>query len=474
LSIFKSRQYFLLGLVSRAQHDFFASYVYSSLIISVVFSFVYWNTMGGISPSDFFMSAFLVGHYFIATSPVILMGSGSRFIWGIFLFQICCLAGISVSSGLMGPLFLALVPLVTGNFLWMIKKDARTPLLKNRGPVLIVIFLLLGLSSYKMTGGHWNKSDLYFFAMSLFWSLSLSSAGATSSRKKDMRLASHLVRSTSKGEINATVRRDFEGLLQGRGVPRSHIISLDDGPTRLFFHDLINQTHNVALFLEQSIHYNSSVSRADSEQLLREVKIIQELITQFFGPSCKHKNLDRALGLVDFESCKGLFENLIYTYLPPERAQVLIEYAGGLAGNLPGTKRCEFRIEIVPFYRVLTNIVKNISEAGSTVASFNFYAQKESLVLEVHNKAAKITEEYGGVEKGLIMAILQDGPDDMTEETEHEGLGLDSIDQTVKMMAGKFSFQYENGEWVTKVEIPWPGEEAIFGKSDKNAGDEAA
>ncbi len=62
---------------------------------------------------------------------------------------------------------------------------------------------------------------------------------------------------------------------------KSEVI-IEDQKNRMFFHDIINHTHGILLFLEQKKDYSKQIDEKEISLLLHEVKLMQTLISEHF------------------------------------------------------------------------------------------------------------------------------------------------------------------------------------------------
>lgn len=192
---------------------------------------------------------------------------------------------------------------------------------------------------------------------------------------------------------------------------------------RLFFHDLINQTHGMLLFLDSK----NSLGLSDIENLKNEIKTLQSIAQNHYGLT--HKNLapDEAI-LNQVEKLQSSLEKLIELYFSGNKEKIEMSITGTPNGNL----------DFIPLYRVLCNIVKNMAEAGALHAQFKFEFSATGLSVETQNHI----------------------PDQKTTKT-REGQGLHSIAALASVAGGVFQCELKNDLWVNHLFIPYQNSDLI-------------
>lgn len=193
---------------------------------------------------------------------------------------------------------------------------------------------------------------------------------------------------------------------------------------RLFFHDLINQTHGMMLFLTQK----NSLSNAEIDSLKNEVKLLQELIQDHY--SLVHKNLEETdASESQFQKVKSSLEKLITLYHPQNEGNIKMTISGEEKGL----------VEFISLYRMLNNIVKNMAEAKIAQAEFRLSFGPYGLTITTQNKWT-----------------------DKKIATKQEGLGLMSISTLASEAGGTFQHGVHNGNWVNHIFLPYKKEAPIL------------
>ncbi|MDO9182541.1 MAG: GHKL domain-containing protein [Bacteriovorax sp.] len=197
-----------------------------------------------------------------------------------------------------------------------------------------------------------------------------------------------------------------------------------DKRERLFFHDIINQTHGLILFLNQRQSINKVISVSEIQMLEKEVRTLQSLIKDHF--QFMHKDLTNSYDWVVFNIAEIAIQNLITNYLPKNSVQVFFNKNG-----------IDDKSEVVYFpifYRIMNNVIKNMSEANGQVIHFNFHHTDNGLIIETKND---VQIEIG-------------------DSNTRKGLGLESISSLVHECGGQFEYEFSKGIWSNRIFLPGP------------------
>lgn len=185
----------------------------------------------------------------------------------------------------------------------------------------------------------------------------------------------------------------------------------------LFFHDLINQTHGILLYLDQK----DSLNESEIVSLKKEIKIIQAVIQNHYR--LNHKNLNSNKNQVtSSQQMKSSVQKLIMNYFPEENSKIIIKVKGQVGGI----------IDFVPFYRILNNIVKNMAEAHVTDANFLLEFNIDGLTITTKNRVS-----------------------DKNALSEREGQGLLSISSLANEVNGFFQYEIHDHLWINQVFLPY-------------------
>lgn len=216
---------------------------------------------------------------------------------------------------------------------------------------------------------------------------------------------------------------------------------------RLFFHDIINHTHGLILYLHQKESAKESISVDEVKMISNEIKTLQSLVSDHYN--FKHKNLIQTFDWVPFSYAKLAFNNLVQTYLIDKIV------SSSFSIDDKSINSDEHLIYYPSFYRILNNLVKNISESNCTHVNFEFFMNESGLRLISKNEM-KVSHEKE-IPEHLARVILN-------EKTSIEGLGLESIHHLTEENGGRFSFEIVDRIWINKLFLP-----TSKYKSDKKA-----
>lgn len=198
---------------------------------------------------------------------------------------------------------------------------------------------------------------------------------------------------------------------------------------RLFFHDLINLTHGLSLFLNQKKIQKDSLEGHELDLVIKEIKTLQSLARDHFD--FYHKNLTDTLKWVPSKVMLANLEHLSSVYLPQEKITWTLKNDASEAAT--------FYFPL--FYRAANNMIKNISEARGENIEIKLSINTHEMILETVNTIKPS-------QKSLELIILDE------TKKQHQGLGLDSIDQMAHAFGGEFQFEILEGKWCNKLVLP--------------------
>jgi hypothetical protein len=224
---------------------------------------------------------------------------------------------------------------------------------------------------------------------------------------------------------------------------KSEVIA-EEKSNRIFFHDLINHTHGILLFLNQKIIYNKSANLEELELLNHEVKLLQSLISDHF--KYEHKNLVNTHEYVPFSVFFQSVQLLLKIYFP-ENVKIATELKGDIAFYESEDKQQASVVHYPSLYRIMNNLIKNMAEANTSEMKFYFEYNNQGLIIETQNVLGQ-KHDKGNIVDYLSRVILKE------EKKKHVGIGLDSINEIVDMAEGKFTFDIHENVWINKIFIP--------------------
>jgi hypothetical protein len=408
-------------------------YLTQSFFISVALWFGL-HSSGITNGIEFFSSALVAIQFLFFTNAV---GQLEKVSWSwelptLFVFQIACFMGLSFSLNLTSPLFLSVIPCLAGMY-YFLYQDGKTP---ERGERKSWALMALGVSLFLIFQSVSNIHALsmkegMFLGIFCVWSLSTVYFGNEFFLKERKHL--------------------FKRIKTGHDEFQESVVNKD----RYFFHDLINQTHGINLFLESKITENSGISNIDTKRIHSEVKLMQSLVKDHYGFG--HKDLEDSYEYVNFDFAKmGLF-NLVENFLNEDDVVCHFVFKGDIASSVTFENRKRALVHYPTFYRVMNNLIKNISEEKSKLIEFSFSYEEEGLHIVIKNKIFSLIDKRDDVEKDLSEIILQSNILEFKDR--HSGIGLESISSLIHHIDGEFKFSIDGEFWVSEIFFPRPNEE---------------
>lgn len=164
----------------------------------------------------------------------------------------------------------------------------------------------------------------------------------------------------------------------------------------------------------------------------------------------KHKNLNQTYDWMPIAVAKHAFDTLAHTYL--NNMSVTI------STSFKGMSSEEDMIYYPCFYRILTNMIKNISESGCSQVSVSFVMNDEGLLMETKNQIHKSVDQNSS--EYLSHIILDEKVRPL------KSMGLDSIHHLAEAHGGSFSFEITERTWINHLRLPTK-KARDFIKSDK-------
>lgn len=216
--------------------------------------------------------------------------------------------------------------------------------------------------------------------------------------------------------------------------PENNLEDPKDLKEQLFFHDVINQTHGLLLFLNSKSVSGQNIESSEIVMMEKEIKTLQSLIRDHYN--LKHKNLIQTYDWVPFSYAKLAFSHLCQTYLPTIEIQTVFEI----------TSSDDDLLHYPSFYRIMNNLIKNISESNCSHVDFHFMCSYTGLKIETKNimnvRKGDHSSEY------LAQVILSEKVKPI------KSLGLDSIHHMAEDNGGTFSFEIKDNIWINKIFLP--------------------
>jgi len=222
---------------------------------------------------------------------------------------------------------------------------------------------------------------------------------------------------------------------------------------RLFYHDMMNQIHGLSLFLNQKIVARKTISEEECNCVLGEVKLMQAMLQEHFGQW--HKN-NLLANQVPFTFLQENIVRLITTYLPPNVFHTQIDFTGLLAGDAQEFVGDRVLVPPTSFFRIITNLAKNMAENNSDEARFVFDYQDGALTITAKNhiKALWAAEDVARELGAIILHDEADVVQNVGHEPRRPYLGLESVARLCENLHGHFTFGRDGEYWVAQVVLP--------------------
>jgi hypothetical protein len=125
-----------------------------------------------------------------------------------------------------------------------------------------------------------------------------------------------------------------------------------------FLHDLVNHTHGLLLFLNQKKRIGK-MDLSDIEELINELKLMQNFIR--VEGEFVHRDISDLDINVGIEEILKISKSLISLYFP----ESIVDFKTNI-DHLKYDPSQNLKLNSVLYYRVLSNVIKNISEATPT------------------------------------------------------------------------------------------------------------
>jgi len=352
-----------------------------------------------------FLGAFILGSLFFWQywSTSTSLGQHFKIFQGFILVQMACLLAAGFIWQSLGFFYLSLIPVGLSLF-YLYEHHPLT----EKGPILIMLFVALLLVCL-LFNRHWPLS----LNESVIWGAFVCWSGSIYWMVMDQR-------------------------------PRYQ--DQEERRRRLFFHDLINHTHGLLLFLNHKLQEGQHIKNPEISTLSAEIRLMQSLIQDHFA--LKHKNLKRHDDYGPLSAAKGAIDHLLNTYLNPRMVEVNVAYNGQGLGDL----------HYPSLFRILSNLIKNAAEVGSDQLYLIFESSVHGLKLTVKNRTVGLWNNPEQLSHRLEGIILQDdvmGDESGELSVEERGLGLESVQELAAEQGGSFEFRVEGDYWIGIADLPY-------------------
>lgn len=212
-----------------------------------------------------------------------------------------------------------------------------------------------------------------------------------------------------------------------------------------FFHDIINQTHGMLLFLTHKEVKKEGLSASELNLISKEIKTMQSLIKDHYQFS--HKNLIETYSWVGIDVLESSLKSLFHNYLGSADVELVKSFKADFSED-------SF-VHFPTFYRVVNNVIKNISEAHVESVFIKLELTKEGLTFETVNSITKNLHlnEARKLEE-IILSDYHTPMNDSKAQKTLKNIGLDSIATLCHEALGEFEFHIEDRKWINRVKLP--------------------
>lgn len=419
----------------RARHQLTAIHMIDLyLLLSFGVSMFLWVGLA-LTQSNFLINSFFVSSLVAVNYSCFCHGLGhgstlsdAKPFAGLLLTQFSLFVGCAFEYQATSMIYLAVFPCLAACYTILTsEREFKTGIFsKDLIPPLVgVSFYLLFMTIQKNLA--WKTIDLLSIAGFVIWSVGTLYWGST------------LVRRENKSLISSLLKR-------GHGNYRWRMDKDRQKEDRMFFHDIINHTHALNLFLQQKISTDAQMQEDEIYALMNEVKSMQSLVSDHFG--FKHKNLLSTLNWVELDFALSGFHRMIHSLLP-HQIEIKISQLGQLDRTKFDRSRVKLFVHYPTFIRVCTNLIKNIAEQHPKEAFFEFDAEETNLTIIFKNKMGHLHSVSKDLEYALSDNILSA---DHIDQSDH--IGLESVQSLCLDNGGTFEFAIEDGFWSATVVLP--------------------
>ncbi|MBG09506.1 MAG: hypothetical protein CME68_12160 [Halobacteriovoraceae bacterium] len=206
-----------------------------------------------------------------------------------------------------------------------------------------------------------------------------------------------------------------------------------DERSKLFFHDVINKTHGMKLYLRNQKDQKKEIGLKGIEDLLNEVESLQLLLKDYFREG--HKDLQFLDDYVEVEKAIKGAKRLLAYFIPDCQDEDFLESVVSLGYHVLNNQKEKSLIHYASFYRIFGNLMKNISDHGGQDMSVNFDIKEGQFHIVVRNNFEKKQNDSQGpsIEKSF---------------------GLRSIEKNCLEQNGNFRFSRKDKEWKSEICLP--------------------
>ena len=385
----------------------------------------------------FFIASLVAGNFlFWQFGLMYSMKIVTKYLPHIFLFQSLCFSGMALELHEFSFLFACVIPAFSSFFVYLYKGN------RYKGIVLSVIPFLAYLILNHLFRESWQNDVLSLegivLAFVTFWIVGMGFLGAYDGKKF---------------MLSKIFSKEFLNYSFGES---DKLNNQQEFKQRLFFHDLINQTHGINLYLSYKSSSGIGLNSKECQALEREVKMLQSLVKDHF--EFRHKNLGSTYKYVSFKEIKEALPSIVEHFLPDHKVRCEINYMGLISDDQPDSVIQSCYVHQAGFIRIMTNLIKNVSDNGSNDVEINLKYDESGLTIVVMNKIFKLKQDGNNLSENLRNIILDESKirNRASDYDEIENIGLESVSHLTESLGGKFTCNLDGDFWVTKVFLPVP------------------
>ncbi|MBT3236465.1 MAG: hypothetical protein HN353_10980 [Bdellovibrionales bacterium] len=438
------REHNILSRGREKEQGIFNSYLDCSLAISLLLWGGLYLTDRTFLPDSFFLSTLVVTNFITwSVGKISFYKELGVYTQLFFLLQITLLVGMGVEYHSISALVLALFPTVFGvhHMLMHKRKSEYGPLVDGAVLLLITVGVYIYWQEFFHSNLLLNRDGMFLFS-ALLWGLGMIYAADGYGLQLVMR----------KGK-QASFPRESES------------------DNRLFFHDIINHTHGLQLFLRGRVDQEQGISAIECGLIANDIELMQAQLQDHFG--YRHRNLASDTVIQPFALLKSDVESIISNFLPSDRVEleiifksqsevpdyqptvVPITWISNRKSEDVVTQRGS-ALHIPSFIRILTNLVKNISDDRSRSVQVIFYDRPEGLTIITKSRLFQSDSSLEDVRRDGVEHLFSHEGDGTNSSglDRSSGLGHESIAKLCQEQGGSFDFIIEGEFWVNQVFLP--------------------
>jgi len=216
--------------------------------------------------------------------------------------------------------------------------------------------------------------------------------------------------------------------------------------SKLFFHDVINKTHGMKLYLRNQKDQKKVIDLKGIDDLLSEVESLQILLRDHFREN--HKDLQFLDDFVEVRKVIEGAERLLVYFIPGCQNGESLEGVMSFSDQFLNNEKEKKLIHYASFYRIFGNLMKNISDHGGKDVSVHFDVKEGHFHIIVENS-------------------FNEKQDDSKQIPIEKSFGLRSIERNCLEQNGNFKFFKKDRLWKSEIWLPFKEEGQNFFDGEK-------